>query len=138
LVHESGYLIEEDPKQYSIINKSKIEPFTEMVQFYRSHNWRYAFYKGKLTEGPFKKGEADLNGFVPIPNSIPKKRKKPTLVNPKSSIKEDRKEAGTLPNNIIANGNKKMLLFQLKKMETPDKQQTSVAMTVTVKRILKP
>jgi hypothetical protein len=48
LVHESGYLIEKDPKQYSIINKSKIEPFREMVEFYRAHNWRYTFKKCKL------------------------------------------------------------------------------------------
>jgi hypothetical protein len=77
LIHESGYLIEEEPKLYSIIDKSKIEPYPVMIDFYRSHHWHYTYKNGKLIEGPAKKGEADLHGFIPIPIKPVKKRKQP-------------------------------------------------------------
>jgi hypothetical protein len=129
LIHESGYLIEENEKQYSIINKSKIEPFTDMIQFYRSHNWRYTFKKGKLIEGPAKKGEADLNGFVPIPASIPKKQKKSTQIRLKHPA-EDKEEKVSTP-QATAKKTKKRFFFQVSNDE-------KTSMAKTVKSSLKP
>ena len=125
LVHESGYLIEENEKQYSIINKGKIEPFAEMVQFYRSHNWRYLFKKGKLIEAPVKKGEADLNGFVPIPASIPKKRKNSAPAH-SGSLEEEKdegkKEAVNSPQVFT---NKKRFFSHIKNIKTSDVAKSS-------------
>jgi hypothetical protein len=125
LVHESGYLIEENEKQYSIINKGKIEPFTEMVQFYRSHNWRYLFKKGKLIEGPVKKGEADLNGFVPIPVSIPKKRKNSAPAHSESLEEEKEEGKKEAVNSPQISTNKKRFFSQVKSIETSDVAKSS-------------
>jgi hypothetical protein len=63
-----------------------------------------------------------LNGFIPIPNRIPKKRKKPILVESESPAEQEKKESVTSP-NVAAYENTKRLLFQFKKTETPDKEK---------------
>jgi hypothetical protein len=118
LVQESGHLIQEDERQYSIIDKSRIDPFNEMVQFYRAHNWRYVFKKGKLIEGPLKQGEADMNGFIPIPKPAlaSKKRKINGFFESKKPKKKNKKEINN-PATIIATKTtkRKLLIFESKK-----------------------
>jgi hypothetical protein len=138
LVHESGYLIEENEKQYSIINKGKIEPFTEMVQFYRSHNWRYLFKKGKLIEGPVKKGEADLNGFVPIPASKPKKQNNSAPAHSENLEEEKKEEKNEAVNSPQVAANKKRLFSRVKNTVTSKvAKSTKQSADVTEKRLLK-